>query len=54
VIGAVAVEATSTLLEAYMNVTEAQCVLFGLLAVLVAVRPQGIAWSLRRRVVAPA
>ena len=44
-IGAVAVEATFTLLQAYLNVTLAESILFGLLALLIALKPQGISWT---------
>jgi branched-subunit amino acid ABC-type transport system permease component len=45
VIGAVAVQFTFTLLQAYLNITVAQSVLFGLLALFIVVKPQGISWS---------
>ena len=45
VIGAVAVEFTFTMLQAYLNVTMAEAILFGLLAVFIAIKPQGISWS---------
>jgi branched-subunit amino acid ABC-type transport system permease component len=45
VIGAVAVELTFTLLQTYLNVTLAEAILFGLLAVFIAIRPQGISWT---------
>ena len=45
VIGAVAVELTFTLLKSYLNVTLAEAILFGLLALFIAVRPQGISWT---------
>jgi branched-chain amino acid transport system permease protein/urea transport system permease protein len=49
VAGAVLVQIVFTLLQNYLNVTVAQVVLFALLALLVAVRPRGISWSLVRR-----
>lgn len=45
VIGAVAVELTFTALQAYLNVTLAEAILFGLLALFIATKPQGISWS---------
>ncbi len=45
VLGAVAVEFTFTLLQAYLNITVAESILFGLLALLIVVKPQGISWS---------
>jgi branched-chain amino acid transport system permease protein/urea transport system permease protein len=49
VAGAVLVQLVFSLLQRYLNVTVAQVVLFSLLALLVAVRPQGISWSWKRR-----
>lgn len=45
VFGAVAVEFTFTLLQAYLNITVAESVLFGLLALFIVLKPQGISWS---------
>jgi branched-subunit amino acid ABC-type transport system permease component len=45
VLGAVAVEFTFTLLQAYFNITVAEGVLFGLLALFIVLKPQGISWS---------
>lgn len=45
VIGAIAVELTFTLLQAFLNVTLAEGILFGLLALFVAIKPQGISWA---------
>ncbi len=45
VLGAVAVEFTFTLLQTYLNITVAESILFGLLALFVVVKPQGISWS---------
>ncbi|MBV1697314.1 MAG: branched-chain amino acid ABC transporter permease [Hyphomicrobiales bacterium] len=45
VVGAVAVEFTFTLLQAYFNITIAESVLFGLLALFIVLKPQGISWS---------
>jgi branched-subunit amino acid ABC-type transport system permease component len=45
VIGAVAVEFTFTALQAHLNVTLAEAILFGLLALFIAIKPQGISWS---------
>jgi urea transport system permease protein len=45
VIGAVAVEFTFTSLQAYLSVTLAESILFGLLALFIALKPQGISWS---------
>jgi len=45
VIGAVAVEFTFVMLQAYLNVTLAESILFGLLALFIAIKPQGIAWT---------
>jgi len=45
VIGAIAVEFTFTTLQAYLNVTLAEAILFGLLALFIAIKPQGISWS---------
>jgi branched-chain amino acid transport system permease protein/urea transport system permease protein len=45
IVGAVAVEFTFTLLQAYLNVTLAESILFGLLAIFIAVKPQGVSWS---------
>lgn len=48
VAGAVLVQFVYTLLQAKMNVTVAQCVLFALLALLIVFKPQGISWSWRK------
>jgi len=48
VAGAVLVQLVFTLLQDYLNVTVAQVVLFALLALLVAIRPQGVSWSWAR------
>lgn len=45
VIGAVAVEFTFTLLKAHLNVTLAEGILFGLLALFIALKPQGLSWT---------
>lgn len=45
VLGAIAVEFTFTLLQAYLNITVAESILFGLLALFIALKPQGISWS---------
>lgn len=45
VIGAIAVEFTFTLLQAYLNVTLAEGILFALLALFIAIKPQGISWA---------
>jgi branched-subunit amino acid ABC-type transport system permease component len=45
VVGAVAVEFTFTLLQAYLNITVAESILFGLLALFIVFKPQGISWS---------
>lgn len=45
VIGAIAVEFTFTLLQAYLNITVAESILFGLLALFIVLKPQGISWS---------
>ena len=45
ILGAVAVEFTFTLLQAYFNITIAESILFGLLALLIVLKPQGISWS---------
>ena len=45
VVGAVAVELTFTLLQARLNVTLAESILFGLLALFIALKPQGISWT---------
>lgn len=45
VVGAIAVEFTFTLLQAYLNITVAESILFGLLALFIVVKPQGISWS---------
>jgi branched-chain amino acid transport system permease protein/urea transport system permease protein len=48
IVGAVAVEFTFTLLQAYLNVTLAESVLFGLLAIFIAIKPQGVSWSWKK------
>ncbi len=45
VVGAIAVEFTFTLLQAYLNITVAESILFGLLALFIVLKPQGISWS---------
>jgi branched-subunit amino acid ABC-type transport system permease component len=45
IIGAVAVEFVFTILQAYLNVTLAESILFGLLALFIAIKPQGVSWS---------
>jgi branched-subunit amino acid ABC-type transport system permease component len=45
VLGAIAVEFTFTLLQAYLNITVAESILFGLLALFIVLKPQGISWS---------
>jgi branched-subunit amino acid ABC-type transport system permease component len=45
IVGAVAVELVFTILQAYLNVTLAESILFGLLALFIAVKPQGVSWS---------
>ncbi len=45
VVGAVAVEFIFTLLQAYLNITVAESILFGLLALFIVLKPQGISWS---------
>jgi branched-subunit amino acid ABC-type transport system permease component len=47
ILGAVAVEFVFTLLQAYLNITVAESILFGLLALFIVVKPQGISWSWR-------
>ncbi len=48
IVGAVAVEFTFTLLQAYLNVTLAESILFGLLAIFIAIKPQGVSWSWKK------
>lgn len=43
--GAIAVEFTFTLLQAYLNITVAESILFGLLALFIVLKPQGISWT---------
>lgn len=45
VVGAMAVEFTFTALQKYLNVTLAEAILFGLLALFITIKPQGISWS---------
>lgn len=45
IFGAIAVEFTFTLLQAYLNITVAESILFGLLALFIVIKPQGISWS---------
>jgi len=45
VAGAVAVEFTFIVLQAYLNITVAESILFGLLALFIVLKPQGISWS---------
>jgi branched-chain amino acid transport system permease protein/urea transport system permease protein len=45
VLGAMAVQAVFTLLQAGLNVTVAESALFGLLALFIVLRPQGISWT---------
>ncbi len=45
VIGAVAVQFTFTMLQAFFNITLAEAILFGLLALFIAVKPQGFSWN---------
>ncbi len=45
VVGAIAVEFTFTMLQAYLNVTMAEGILFGLLALFIAIKPQGFSWT---------
>lgn len=45
VVGAIAVELVFTLLQAYLNITVAESILFGLLALFIVLKPQGISWS---------
>ena len=45
VVGAMAVQAVFTLLQAWLSVTVAESALFGLLALFIVLRPQGISWS---------
>jgi branched-subunit amino acid ABC-type transport system permease component len=45
VVGAVAVQFIFILLQAYLNITVAESVLFGLLALFIVLKPQGISWS---------
>lgn len=47
VAGALAVQLTFTLLQTYLNVTLAEAILFGLLALFITIRPQGLSWSWR-------
>lgn len=47
VIGAIAVQLTFTLLQTYLNVTLAEAILFGLLALFITIRPQGLSWTWR-------
>jgi branched-chain amino acid transport system permease protein/urea transport system permease protein len=46
--GAVAVSATFTVLQAGLNVTLAESLLFGLLAIFIATKPQGLSWTWTR------
>lgn len=45
VVGAIAVELVFTLLQHFLNVTVAESTLFGLLALFIVLKPQGISWS---------
>jgi len=45
VVGAMAVEFVFTLLQAWLNVTVAESALFGLLALFIVLKPQGISWT---------
>jgi branched-subunit amino acid ABC-type transport system permease component len=45
VVGAMAVQAVFTLLQAGLSVTVAESALFGLLALFIVLRPQGISWT---------
>ncbi len=45
VVGAVAVELVFTLLQRWLNVTVAESTLFGLLALFIVLKPQGISWT---------
>ena len=45
ILGAIAVAGVFTLLQAYLNVTLAEGLLFGLLALFIALKPQGVSWS---------
>jgi branched-chain amino acid transport system permease protein/urea transport system permease protein len=45
VAGAIAVEFTFTTLQAYLSVTMAEGILFGLLALFIAIKPQGFSWT---------
>jgi branched-chain amino acid transport system permease protein/urea transport system permease protein len=45
ILGAVAVEFTFILLQAFLNITVAESILFGLLALFIVLKPQGISWS---------
>lgn len=45
VVGAIAVELVFTLLQHWLNVTVAESTLFGLLALFIVLKPQGISWT---------
>jgi len=45
---AIAVEFVFTVLQAYLNVTLAESILFGLLALFIAIKPQGVSWSWKK------
>jgi branched-subunit amino acid ABC-type transport system permease component len=45
VVGAIAVEFVFTLLQAYLSVTAAESSLFGMLALFIVLKPQGISWT---------
>jgi branched-subunit amino acid ABC-type transport system permease component len=45
VVGAVAVEFVFTLLQANFDITTAEIILFGLLALFIVLKPQGISWT---------
>ncbi|MGA2494554.1 MAG: branched-chain amino acid ABC transporter permease [Roseiarcus sp.] len=48
IVGAIAVEFVFTVLQAYLNVTLVESVLFGLLALFIAIKPQGVSWSWKK------
>lgn len=45
IVGAIAVEFVFTVLQAFLNVTLSESILFGLLALFIAIKPQGMSWS---------
>jgi branched-subunit amino acid ABC-type transport system permease component len=45
IVGAIAVSFVFTVLQAFLNVTLSESILFGLLALFIAIKPQGMSWS---------